>query len=217
MQHTNTFPATSKSTNMYFSFICKEPSKYFFTMFITSKEILRCQHAIIDSTKCLDSHHLLHQKLPLTCPGMPTKFIKVEKPIHILKIPTAFSATSSHFHLPPTYQTSHLEVNISLDMANLHIINISSLDFCIWQHLEDHRNETQLEHLTTIPSILVNKIYQHMINSTQHIMPFNTADESTGDTDPIWTLFSHARIYVMAIGLLIPTGLGIFCCYFFWS
>ena len=32
----------------------------------------------------------------------------------------------------------------------------------------------------------------------------------------VWTLFSHAGVYVMVIGLLIPVGLGIFCCYFFW-
>ena len=55
-----------------------------------------------------------------------------------------------------------------------------------------------------------------MINGTQHITPFNTADESTGDTDLIWTLFSNTGIYVVAIGSLILAGLGIFCCYFFW-
>ena len=95
--------------------------------------------------------------ITLICPGQATTFIKVEKPIHILRIPTACSATSSNFHLPPRYQNSQLEVNISLDMANLNMGNISSLDFHIWQHLEDHRNKTQLQHLTTIPSILVKK------------------------------------------------------------
>ena len=49
----------------------------------------------------------------------------------------------------------------------------------------------------------------------KHITPFNTADESTEDTDSIWTLILHTGIYVMAIGLLIPAGLVIFCCYFF--
>ena len=55
-----------------------------------------------------------------------------------------------------------------------------------------------------------------MISGTQHIMPLDTADESTGDTDSIWALFSHTEIYVTAIGSLIPAGLGVFCCYFFW-
>ena len=154
--------------------------------------------------------------ITLICPGKAMMFIQVEKPIHILRLPTACSATSSHFYQPPRYQNSNLEANISLDMANLNMVKISSLDFCVLQHLEDHRNETQLQHLATISSIPVNKIYQHMISGTQHLTPFKSADESTGDTDSIWTLFSHTRIYVMAIGLLIPAGLGTFCCYFFW-
>ena len=132
--------------------------------------------------------------ITLICPGKATTFIKVEKPIHILRIPPACSATSSHFHLPPRYQNSNLEVNVSLDTANLNMSNISSLDFCVWQHLKDQRNETHLQHVATIPLIPVNKIYQHVISGTQHITPSNTADESTGDTDSIWTLFSHTRI-----------------------
>ena len=154
--------------------------------------------------------------ITLICPGKAMTFIKVGKPIHILRIPTASSATSLNFHLPPRYQNSHLEVNISLDMANLNMVNISPFDFHIWQNLENHRNKTQLWHLATIPSIPVNNIYQHIISGTQHMTPLNTAYESTEDTDSIWTLFLHTEIYVMAIGLVIPAGLGIFCCYFFW-
>ena len=48
-----------------------------------------------------------------------------------------------------------------------------------------------------------------MVNGIQHITPFTSPEESTGDTDSIWTLFSHTRVYVMAIGLLIPAGLTI--------
>ena len=54
-----------------------------------------------------------------------------------------------------------------------------------------------------------------MTRGIQHITPF-LPEESTGDTDSIWALFSHTGISVTAIGLLIPAGLGIFCCYFFW-
>ena len=128
----------------------------------------------------------------------------------------ACSATSPNFYLPPRYQTSNLDVNVSLNMANLQLINASALDFHVWQHLEDNRSETQLQHLTTIPSIPVHKMYQHIINGTQHIMPFNTNDESTEDTDLVWTLFLHTGMYVTAIGSLISTGLGLYCCYFFW-
>ena len=107
----------------------------------------------------------------LICPEKATETITVRKPVHILRLPMACSATSPNFYLPPRYQTSNLDVNVSLNMANLHMINISALDFCIWQHLGDNRSETQLWHLNTLPSIPVHKIYQHLINSTQHIMP----------------------------------------------
>ena len=105
---------------------------------------------------------------------------------------------------------------MSLNMANLHMINASALDFHIWQHLRENRSETQLQHLTTIPSIPVHKIYQHMINVTQHITLVGTTDESTEDTDSISTLFSHTGMYITAIGSLIPAGLGLFGYYFFW-
>ena len=179
----------------------------------------RCQHTISDSTKCMDSHYSLFHTSKHHYSNLPRKatmLIRVEKPIHILRILPACSVMLSHFHLPPTYQNLHLEVNISLDMANLNMVNISPLDFPIWQHLEDHKNETWLQNLSIIPLIAVNKIYQHIISVTQHITPFSTADETTGDTDSIWTLFLHTGIYVMAIGSFIPAGLGIFCCYFFW-
>ena len=140
--------------------------------------------------------------------------ILIQKPLHILKLPTACSATSSNFYLPPRYETPTLDVNISLNMANLHMLNISAQNFCIWQHLGSNRSDMQLQHLTTIPSIPIHKIYQHLLNSTIPVIAFNT--ESTGNPDSLWTLFSHLGIYISAIGLLIPVGIGLFCYYFFW-
>ena len=87
----------------------------------------------------------------LICLGETTQFIELRKPIHILCLPTACSARSPNFHLPPCYEGPPLEVNISLDMANLNLINIPSINFCIWQHLEKHWNERQLQHLASIP------------------------------------------------------------------
>ena len=120
------------------------------------------------------------------------------------------------FYLPPHYEPTTATVNISLEIANLNMINISALDFCIWQHLENHQNETQLQHLASIPSVPVNQLYKHMMSGITPITPFTSTEESTGDTLSIWTLFSHTGVYVTAIGSLIPAGLGIFCCYFFW-
>ena len=89
----------------------------------------------------------------LICPERATETITIRKPVHIPRLPMACSATSPNFYLPPRYQISNLDVNVSLNMENLHMINISALDFCIWQHLGDNRSMTQLQHLTTIPSI----------------------------------------------------------------
>ena len=100
-------------------------------------------------------------------------------------------------------------------MTNLNIINISSVNFCIWQHLENHQNESQLQHLASIPSVPIGQLYHHMAKGFEHIIPFSP-ENSTGDTDSIWILFLHTGVYVTAIGSLIPAGLGIFCCYFFW-
>ena len=154
--------------------------------------------------------------ITLICPGETTKFITVKKPIHVLWLPPACSATSPHFHLPPHYEHPALTVNISLDMANLNMVNISSLDFHIWQHLKHHRNDTQLHHFSRIPSVSIAQLYKHMISGIKPITPFTSPTESIDDTESIWMLFSHTRVYVTAVGLLIPTGLGIFCCYFFW-
>ena len=119
------------------------------------------------------------------------------------------------FYLPPHYEPMTANLNISLEIANFNMINKSALDFHVWQHLEIHK-KTQLQHLATIPLAPVNQLYIHMISSITPITPFTSPEESRGDTVSIWTLFSHTGVYVTAIGLLIPAGLGIFCCYFFW-
>ena len=131
------------------------------------------------------------------------------KAIHILKLPTACSATSPNFHLPPRYATLTLDVNISLNMANLLMINISAQNSHIWKHLGSNRSDMQLQHLTTIPSIPVHKIYQHLLNTTLPIIPFDK--ESTENTASIWTLFvtpgnicfSYRITYTSRTGLIL--------------
>ena len=70
-----------------------------------------------------------------------------------------------------------------------------------------------LSQYTFIPIV---KLYKEMITSNGPINPFLSTDELIGETVSVWTLFSHAGVYITAIGSLIPAGLGIFCCYFFW-
>ena len=134
----------------------------------------------------------------LICPEKPMETITIQQPIHILKLPMACSATSSHFCLPPRYETPILNVNVSLNMANLQMINISALHFCIWQHLGNNWSDMQLQHLATIPSIPVHKVYQHLLNSTMPLVPFST--EPSGNTDSLLSVFTHPGIYVSALG-----------------
>ena len=152
----------------------------------------------------------------LICPDETPRFIKTEMAIHILHLLPACSTTSQHFHLPSCCETNQLTINISLNTVNLNMMNISSPDFRIWQHLGDHWNRAQLHHLVNISLVSIDQLYKHMINSNRPITPFISTDESIDDTASLRTLFSHTGIYIMAIGLLPPAGLGIFCCYFFW-
>ena len=152
--------------------------------------------------------------MTLICPVKPMETILTQKPLHILKLPMACSATSPNFYLPSRYETPTLDVNISLNMANLHMVNISAQDFCIWQQLGSNRSDIQLQHLTIIPLIPVHKVYQHLLNNILPAIPFNT--EPVENADSFWTLITHPGIKVSAIGSLITIGIGLFCSYFFW-
>ena len=151
----------------------------------------------------------------LICLDDAPRLIKTQMLIHILCLPPVCSTSSQHFHLPPPYENLLLMSSISLNTAKFIVMNVSSPKFRIWQHLEDHWNRTQLHHLVNIPSIPIDQFYKHMINSNGLIIPFILTDEALNDTTHLWTPFSHTGIYITAIGLVIITGLWIFCCYFF--
>ena len=57
--------------------------------------------------------------ISLICHEKPMETIPIRQPLHVLKLPTACSATSANFYLPPRYETTILNVNVSLNMANL--------------------------------------------------------------------------------------------------
>ena len=69
--------------------------------------------------------------ITLICPKKPIETIAIQQPLHVLKLPMACSATSAHFYLPARYETLVLNVNVSLNMANLQMINITTLHFCV--------------------------------------------------------------------------------------
>ena len=152
--------------------------------------------------------------ISLICLEKPMETIPIRQPLHVLKLPTACSATSANFYLPPRYKTPIFNVNVSLNMANLQAINTTALHFHIWQHMGRNHSETELQHLATLPSIPVHKVYQHLPNNSLQLTPFNM--QPSEDTSTLWNLFTHPGIYISALGSLIPVGIGLFCCYFFW-
>ena len=152
--------------------------------------------------------------ISLICPERPMETIPIQRPLHILKLPMACSATLPNFYLPPRYETPTLNVNISLNLANICAINITALQFCIWQHMGRNHSDMDLQHLATLPSIPLHKIYEHLQNSSQHLTPFNM--KPSEDSDTLWSLFNHPGIYISALGSVLPVGIVFFCCYYFW-
>ena len=179
----------------------------------TNKEHPQCHHRDTNNLKPADIN-LDSEGINLICPDQAPKSISIRKPIHVLHLPLACSATSQHIHLPPCYENHHMTINILLNTANLNAVNISSPEFWVWQHLEDHWNMSQLHKLADVLTVPVAHLFKHMTDNNRSILPFQIADESIDNTASIWTLFSHTGIYVTAIGSLIPAGLGIFCFYF---
>ena len=70
--------------------------------------------------------------MTFVCPVGPTKLITLWKPIHILCLPPACSATLPYFYLLPHYEPTTIAINNSFEIAKLNMINISVLDFNIW-------------------------------------------------------------------------------------
>ena len=68
----------------------------------------------------------------------------------------------------------------------------SSLEFWVWQHLEDHWNKTQLHKLTDVHTVSVAHLHKHMINN-KWIYPsvWLTWQVSKGYSTHLDTIFSH--------------------------
>ena len=76
--------------------------------------------------------------ITMICSDKVTSSSLFHQAFHILKLPPACSATSRHLHLPPHYEDHVVTMHISLDNANLNTINVSTLDFDIWQHFDSN-------------------------------------------------------------------------------
>ena len=135
--------------------------------------------------------------ISLICPERPMEIVPIWQPLHILQLPTACSVTSANFYLPPRYETPTLNVNVFLDWANICAINVTALHFRVWQHMGRNHSDMDLQHLTTLPSIPVQKIYENLLNSSRCLTPFNI--KPSEDSDTFWESIQPAPEYTFQL------------------
>ena len=102
-----------------YSYLCQEQGWNWSLMLSTDKKYMQCYHSNTNNLTPLDGITLIY-------PKQAPKSIKVQKPIYVLCLQQVCNATSQHFHLPPHYENHQMMINISLNIANLNTIGISS-------------------------------------------------------------------------------------------
>ena len=120
------------------------------------------------------------QQSPVTviCPTKPATSIHISPPIHVLKLETACSETSQHFHLPPKYEDTHVTMNFSIYNANLDIIDISSASFRITQHIPSVQQQEMLEKLEALPPVPIKRITMELMGEV--------LQETLSSDKPFW-------------------------------
>ena len=106
-------------------------------------------------------------------------------------------------------------MNVSLDTVNIKAINISTLDFRIWQHFNSHWTSPHLQKLANVPEVPVTELYKHMINTSEPVHSFTIKDD---DEDPslMGTILTHPGTYIGTIGTIFAVGTGVYCFKRFW-
>ena len=143
-------------------------------------------------------------------PEKATSTVPLQTPFQTLRLSPACNATSNYFHLLPHYEDHSVVMNVSLDTASINSINISTLDFRIWQHFSRNWIQPHLQQLTNVPAVPVSQFYRYMINSSEPIHSFTVKDD---DEDPslIGTILKHPGTYIGTIGVISARCIGVYC------
>ena len=105
-------------------------------------------------------------------------------------------------------------MNISLDTANINTINISTLDFRIWQHFSRNWTPPHLQKLANVPEVPAAQLYRSLVNNSEPIHLFTIKDDDE-DTALIWTILTYTGTYTGTIGMIFVLCIGIYC-FKFW-
>ena len=106
-------------------------------------------------------------------------------------------------------------MNVSLDTANINAINISTLDFRIWQHVGSNWTPSHLQELTYVPEVPVTQLYRYMINASELIHLFYIKDDGE-ESSLVWTILKHPGTYLGKIGMIFAVCIGVYCFHRFW-
>ena len=60
-------------------------------------------------------------------------------------------------------------MNVPLDTTNINVINISILDFRIWQHLKSNWISPHLQKLANVTKVPVMQLYKHAIDNSEPV------------------------------------------------
>ena len=106
-------------------------------------------------------------------------------------------------------------MNVSLDTAIINAINISTLDFRIWQHISRNWTQPHLQKLTNVPEVPVTQLYRDMINASEPVNSFTIKDDDE-DSSLIWTILKHPGTYIGTNGMIFAVFIGVYCFKRFW-
>ena len=145
--------------------------------------------------------------ISIICPGKPSRAASLKQSVSILHLNTACSATSSYFQLPRRYESPEYQINLTLQIAGLHLPNYTASTFRIWNHIPMNWTNHHLQHLTKIPAVPVADLYRHLIPRSP-LYPF--ADQMSEDTSP----FNNFLLSWKATSLVPATlilAIGMYC------
>ena len=141
-------------------------------------------------------------------PDKVTSSSMFQQPFHILELPPACSATLRQ--PTPTLWGScgnHACVNW---YNKSQYINISTLDFCIWQHFDSKWTIAHMQKLADVPKVPITQLYKHMLSQSETILPFEINRDMEGP--PLtWEHITQPGTCIGTIGMILATRVGICC------